>query len=52
MTEQSLNPQGPKGRFHILEPWSHSIFTIAQDQQAAKDFLVWLMDPKQVDALV
>ena len=49
VTEQSLNPQGPKGRFHILGPWSHSIYNFSQNQQAAKDFLVWLMDPKQVE---
>ncbi len=47
-TDQSMNPQGPKGRFHILAPWSHSIFTHAPDQQAAKDFLRWLMQPEQV----
>ena len=49
VTEQSLNPQGPKGRFHILAPWNHAIFNFSPDQQAAKDFLVWLMDPKQVE---
>src|SRR6202165_5965257 len=49
VTEQSLNPQGPKGRFHILGPWNHSIYNFSQNQQAAKDFLVWLMDPKQVE---
>ena len=48
--DQSLNPQGPKGRFHILNPWSHSIFTHTADPQAAKDFLRWLMDPKQAGA--
>src|SRR5438045_2000396 len=48
VTDQSMNPQGPKGRFHILAPWSHSIFTHASDQQAAKDFLRWLMQPEQV----
>ena len=47
VTSQSLNPQGPKGRFHILNPWSHSVFTSSPDPQAAKDFLRWLMDPKQ-----
>ena len=47
-TDQSQNPQGPKGRFHILAPWSHSIFTHAPDPQAAKDFLRWLMQPEQV----
>jgi multiple sugar transport system substrate-binding protein len=46
-TSQAQNPKGPKGRFHILNPWSHSVFTTAPDQQAAKDFLRWLMDPKQ-----
>ena len=49
VTEQSLNPQGPKGRFHILAPWSHAIYSFSQNQQASKDFLVWLMDPKQVE---
>ena len=48
VTDQSQNPQGPKGRFHILAPWSHSIFTHTPDQQAAKDFLRWLMQPEQV----
>src|SRR6185312_14432690 len=48
-TGQALNPKGPTGeRFHILAPWSHSIFTHAPDVKAAKDFLLWLMDPKQV----
>src|SRR5579863_7739294 len=49
VTQQSLNPQGPKGRFHILAPWSHAIYTFSPNQQAAKDFLVWLMDPKQIE---
>ncbi len=48
VTDQSLNPKGPKGRFHILAPWSHSIFTHTPDPQAAKDFLRWLMQPEQV----
>ena len=49
VTQQSLNPQGPKGRFHILAPWSHAIYNFSPNVQAAKDFLVWLMDPKQVE---
>lgn len=49
VTDQSLNPKGPTGqRFHILAPWSHSIFSHTPDHKAAKDFMVWLMDPKQV----
>jgi multiple sugar transport system substrate-binding protein len=49
VTGQALNPKGPIGkRFHILAPWNHVIFTHTPDVKAAKDFLVWLMDPKQV----
>jgi len=48
VTGQAMNPQGPKGRFHILAPWNHVIFSHAPDVRAAKDFLVWLMDPKQI----
>ena len=47
--EQSLNPQGRAGRFHIQFPWSHAIYNFSPNQKAAKDFLVWLMDPKQVE---
>jgi multiple sugar transport system substrate-binding protein len=49
VTQQSLNPQGPKGRFHILLPLSHAIYNFSPNQQASKDFLIWLMDPKQVE---
>jgi len=48
VTGQALNPAGPKGRFHILNPWSHSIFTHSRNQQAAKDFLRWLMKPENI----
>ena len=48
-TGQAQNPKGPTGeRFHMLNPWTHGIFTHTPDVQAAKDFMVWLMDPKQV----
>jgi multiple sugar transport system substrate-binding protein len=49
VTQQSLNPQGPKGRFHILAPWSHAIYSFSPNIQASKDFLVWLNDPKQIE---
>ena len=49
VTQQSLNPQGPKGRFHILAPWSHAIYTFSPNIKAAKDFLVWLNEPKQIE---
>ena len=48
-TGQAQNPKGPSGeRFHMLNPWTHGIFTHTPDVQAAKDFMVWMMDPKQV----
>jgi len=50
VTDQALNPKGPAGRFHILNPWSHAIFTHSANQQAAKDFLRWLMKPENVGA--
>ena len=49
VTQQSLNPQGPKGRFHILAPWSHAIYNFSPNIKAAKDFLVWLNEPKQIE---
>ncbi len=49
VTGQALNTKGPTGqRFHILAPWNHAIFAHTPDVKAAKDFLVWLMDPKQI----
>jgi len=49
VTGQAQNPKGPTGeRFHILNPWTHGILTHTPDIQAAKDFMVWLMDPAQV----
>ena len=48
VTDHALNPQGPKGRFHVFNPQSHAILTHAQDQAAAKAFLRWLYDDKQL----
>ena len=51
VTQHALNPKGPTGqRFHILAPWSHSIFTHTPDPEAARAFLRWLMQPEQVGA--
>src|SRR5213083_3061560 len=50
VTDHALNPNGPKGRFHMLNPQSHAILTHAQDQAAAKAFLRWLYDDKQLSA--
>ena len=50
-TGQAQNPKGPTGqRFHMLNPLTHGIFTHTPDVQAAKDFMVWVMDPKQAGA--
>jgi multiple sugar transport system substrate-binding protein len=48
VTDQGLNPKGPKGRFHSLVPVTHGIFKHTPDPEAAKHFLRWLMDAKQV----
>ena len=51
VTGQAQNPKGPSGqRFHMLNPLTHGIFTHTPDVQAAKDFMVWVMDPKQAGA--
>jgi multiple sugar transport system substrate-binding protein len=50
VTGQAMNPQGPKGRFHLLNCWSHSIFTHTPDHEAAKSFLRWLCDEPQLGA--
>ncbi len=48
VTDHALNPQGPKGRYHIMQAASHAIMTHAADQAAAKAFLRWLYDDKQL----
>src|SRR5947199_3623336 len=48
VTDLGMNPQGPKGRFHLLNPVSHAVLTHAPDQAAAKAFLRWLYDDKQL----
>jgi len=48
VTDHALNPQGLKGRFHIMQAASHALMTHAPDQAAAKAFLRWLYDDKQL----
>ncbi len=50
VTGQALNPQGPKGRFHLMNSISHGVFNFSPQKQAAHDFLRWLMDEKQLSA--
>jgi multiple sugar transport system substrate-binding protein len=48
VTDQAMNPAGPKGRFHLMQAISHSIFTFSPAKEEARAFLRWLMDKKQV----
>jgi multiple sugar transport system substrate-binding protein len=48
VTDQAQNPRGPKGRFHLLNCISHSIFNFSPQKQEAHDFLRWLMEEKQL----
>jgi multiple sugar transport system substrate-binding protein len=50
VTQQSLNPAGPKGRYHLLGAISHSIFNFSPVATEAHDFLHWLSAPKQLGA--
>ena len=48
VTDQAQNPAGPKGRFHLLNCVSHSIFDFIPEKEEAHKFLRWLMDKKQL----
>ena len=43
VTDQAMNPQGPKGRFHFMNSISHSVFEFSPVKEEAKAFLKWLM---------
>jgi multiple sugar transport system substrate-binding protein len=48
VTDHAQNPEGPKGRFHLLNFISHGIFNFSPVKQEAHDFLQWLMAEKQL----
>jgi multiple sugar transport system substrate-binding protein len=48
VTDHALNPAGPKGRFHVMNAVSHALLNHAPDHAAAKAFLKWLYDDKQM----
>ncbi len=50
VTDQSQNPAGPKGRFHLLNCITHAVFNFTPEKQEAHDFLKWLMQKKQLGA--
>ncbi|HLY46520.1 MAG TPA: extracellular solute-binding protein [Stellaceae bacterium] len=47
VTDQAQNPTGPKGRFHLLNCISHSIFDFSPQKEEAHKFLRWLTAEKQ-----
>jgi multiple sugar transport system substrate-binding protein len=50
VTDQAMNPAGPKGRFHLLDAISHSIFDFSPEKEEARAFMRWLMDERQLGA--
>jgi multiple sugar transport system substrate-binding protein len=48
VTDQAQNPQGPKGRFHLLGCQGHAIFDSSPQKKEAHDFLRWLTAEKQL----
>jgi multiple sugar transport system substrate-binding protein len=50
VTDHALNPQGPKGRYHVFNVQSHAILTHAPDQAAAKALVRWMYEDKQLSA--
>src|SRR5438132_922504 len=48
VTDQAMNPAGPKGRFHIMSAISHGIFNFSPQKEEARAFLRWLTDEKQL----
>jgi multiple sugar transport system substrate-binding protein len=50
VTDQAQNPQGPKGRFHLLNCITHAVFNFSPQKEEAHKFLAWLMQKKQLGA--
>jgi multiple sugar transport system substrate-binding protein len=48
VTDQAMNPQGPKGRFHLLNCIGHSVLDFSPQKKEAHDFLRWIMEEKQL----
>ena len=40
-------PEGPAGRFGLQATQTHGIMKYSQNQNAAKEFLIWFMQPEQ-----
>ncbi|MFB0507031.1 MAG: ABC transporter substrate-binding protein [Thermodesulfobacteriota bacterium] len=50
ITNHALWPQGPAGRFGYSSAISLGIFKFSKAQKEAKEFIKWLMQPKQYSA--
>lgn len=49
-SDHFLHPAGPAGVFSLVSPYSTGIMNYSKNQQAAKDFLAWLMTSDQYSA--
>ena len=47
-----LNPEGPKGRFHMVMPLVHSIAGYSQNEELAAEFLRFLMGSKDYERYI
>jgi multiple sugar transport system substrate-binding protein len=52
VTDHALWPQGPAGRFGYSTAISLGIFRFSKSQKEAKDFITWLLAPKQYSAWI
>jgi len=52
VTNHALWPQGPAGRFGYSTAMGLGIFKFSKFQKEAKEFIVWLMQPKQYSAWI
>ena len=50
VTDHALWPQGPAGRFGYSTAISLGIFRFSKSQKEAKEFISWLLSPKQYSA--
>ncbi len=52
VTNHALFPKGPAGRFGYSSPILLGVFKFSKAQKEAKEFIKWLMEPKQYSAWI
>lgn len=52
VTNHALFPKGPAGRFGYSSPILLGVFRFSKAQKEAKEFIKWLMEPKQYSAWI